>query len=169
MDTKDYICTELDHLKRVTGRVLDGLSHDEAMWRPGSGCNSIALMLYHSARFEDMIIQTKIQNSTALWESEKWYERLKLPKDETGAGYTLEQVDAFSVPDFKDLRDYADAVRQRTVSCIKNIALENLDKVVQLPFGEFTMGSLFALLIGHQAQHIGEMSYVRGLRKGMNK
>ena len=169
MEIREYILAELEHLSRVTGRVLDGINHEEALWQPGSGCNSIALMLFHSARFEDMVVHTRLQNKPMLWDAEKWYEKLNLPASETGAGYTIDRVDSFSVPDFKDLRAYAEAVREQTIVCIRSLPLDELEKPVKLPWGELNIGSLIASMIGHQAQHLGEMSYVRGLKRGMNK
>ena len=169
MEIKDYIFAELEHLNMVTGRVLDGLSHEEALWRPGSGCNSIALMLFHSARFEDMVVHTRLQDKQMLWETEGWYEKLKLPVNEMGLGYTAEKVDSFMVPDFSVLRAYSEAVRKQTIACIRSLPLEKLDNPIKLPWGESTIGSLIAAMIGHQTQHVGEMSYVRGLKRGINK
>lgn len=170
MEVKDFICTAFEHINHVTGRVLNGLSHSETLWRPGPGCNSIALILFHSARFEDMVVQTRILERAQIWETEKWYQKLNLPASENAAGYAAEQVAAFSVPDFKDLKAYSDTVRAQTIACIKSIPVEKLDKVINMPFlGEIKISSLLALIMVHQSEHIGEISYVRGLQRGMNK
>jgi hypothetical protein len=44
-----------------------------------------------------------------------------------------------------------------------------LDRIVKTPWAEVPAGSLLAMAITHQAEHAGEMSYIRGLQKGMNK
>jgi hypothetical protein len=169
MDIKEYICVQMEHLKRGTTRVLNGLTEAEVAWRPGPQANSIGLLLFHAARFEDFTISSKVLEKPALWESEKWYEKLKMPVNETGAGYTAEQIVGFVAPNLQDLRAYYDAVRANTVTCVQNLPPEKLDKKIALPFGEFSLGSLFALIINHQAQHLGEISYIRGLQRGMNK
>ncbi len=170
MEVRDYIGTELEHLNQVTARILDGLSNYETLWRSGPGCNSIALLLFHNARFEDMVVQTRIIGKPMIWETGKWYEKCNLAVDEVPFGFTAEQVAAFTVPEFKDLRAYSEAVRAATLACIKNIAPEKLDKVLNMPHvGDITIGSLIALVVVHQAEHVGEMSYIRGLQRGMNK
>jgi len=170
MEVKDYICIELEHLKRVTSRVLDGLSQSEMAWRPGAGCNPIGLILFHIMKFEDSVIQSRIQGQQTLWESEKWYERLKLPESESGARYTEEQVAAFPVPEPSELVAYHDAVRARTIEYVKSLNANDFDKIINMqPFGDISIGSLLALVLGHQSQHMGEISYLRGLQRGMNK
>jgi hypothetical protein len=168
MEVSDYIRSELENLDRTTTRVLEGISYSEATWRPGPGCNSIALILYHSARFEDMI-QSKVINNREVWETEKWYEKLKLPPNDIGVFKTAEEVAAFSVPSIKDLQDYYKVVRIQALSAVKSITPERLDQVIHLPFGEFSVSAMFVMTVSHQSQHIGEMSYLRGLQRGMNK
>jgi hypothetical protein len=46
---------------------------------------------------------------------------------------------------------------------------ESLDKVIRTPFGELTIGQVFAILLCEITQHIGQIAYTRGLQRGMNK
>jgi hypothetical protein len=169
MEIRDYIGSEFENLSRITGRVLDGITHSESVWRPGPGCNSIALILFHMTKFEDMIIQTQINNAEMVWDTEKWYEKLKLPANDIGVYKTPEEIAAFSVPDFKNLRIYSDKVREKALAAANSITPAILDKVCHLPFGEFKGSALFVMTISHQTQHVGEMSYIRGLQRGLNK
>jgi hypothetical protein len=170
MELRDFIQAELDRVKQATMRTLDGLSQQEVSWHPNPDTNSIGLILFHQARYEDMMIQSRLQSKTQVWEAEKWYETLNLPASETGSGYTAEQCAAFRVPELKDLMAYAEAVRSHTVEYLKTTTPEAFDKRINMPrFSDVPLGSVFALLLVHMAQHAGEISYLRGLKRGMNK
>ena len=170
MEMRDFIKGALDRVKQGTVRAVDGLSHYELIWRPGPECNSIGLILFHQARFEDSFVQGRILGKPQVWESEKWYEKFNMPVSESGSGYTAEQIAAFPVPQLKDLLGYSDAARAKTLEYLKTAPGSDFDRVINMPrFGDVTVGALFMLVIVHQAQHVGEIAYLRGMQRGMNK
>jgi uncharacterized damage-inducible protein DinB len=170
MELQRYIGIELSSSKIAMGHALEGLTQEEVTWRPASGCNSIGLILFHMARTEDAEMQEVLQKKTSIWESEKWYERLGLPKEEAGSHYTVDQVNAFKVPQLAQLLAYADAVRAKTKEKLRSLSVEALDEKINFPnFGEMSVGALFAFLISHASQHIGEISYLRGMQRGMDR
>ncbi|MFH1382086.1 MAG: DinB family protein [Chloroflexota bacterium] len=170
MELKEYIQIELDEMKRAVMRVADGLSQEELVWRPSPECNPIGLILFHMARSEDSFIQLRIQGKPLLWESEKWHEKLNMPASETGSHYDGAQVNAFKPPLLKDLMTYYDAVRAKTEDCLKSVTADGFDRKFTMPrFGEVTVGGIFSIVVRHVNQHIGEVSYLRGLQRGMNK
>ncbi len=170
MEVRDFIQAGLDRAKQATMRAVDGLSHQELMWRPGHEANSIGIILFHAARSEDTFVQTRIQGKSQVWESDNWYQKLNLQATETGSGYTAEQCAAFPVPEGKDLLAYADAVRIRTLDYLKGMTPDKFDRVINTPrLGDVTIGAYLALMLVHLAQHAGEISYLRGLQRGMNK
>jgi hypothetical protein len=169
MELKEYIKNELDGLNRVSTRILKTLTQQELMWRPACGCNSMGLILFHIARSEDSFIQATLQKKTEVWQSEKWYQKMNLVESEVGAHFTIDQVNAFPVPDMKDILDYYAAVRVKTISYLNVVDPKEFDKTVKLPFGEFTLGGIFGLIVAHTAEHLGEISYLRGMLRGMDK
>jgi len=169
MELKEYIRTELVGLERAIKRATDSLTQQELMWRPSSGCNSIGLILFHIARLEDSFTKTRIQNKPAIWTTEKWYEKLKLAENEEGAHYTVEQVNAFPVPDKDCLLAFYGAVHAQTKEYLNSLTPDALDRKVTMPRGDATIASLFSFIISHATGHIGEISYLRGLQRGMDK
>jgi hypothetical protein len=169
MELKDYIRSELDNAKRGIERVLNTLTKQELNWRPACGCNSIGLILFHVARSEDSLVQATLRGKPQLWESEKWYQKLNMAEGESGSRYTVDQVNSFAMPELKDLQAYYDAVRAKTLEYITTLPLSEFDKKVKLPFGEFSVAGVFSIVASHTTQHTGEMSYARGLLKGMDK
>jgi len=169
MEIKDYIFMQLEGLKMGTDKVLAGLSQKEIAWRPGSGCNSIGLILFNVFKGEDMFINQALQGKKLLWETEKWYQKLNLPITEPGHNYTEDQVNCFPTPSLIDLMAYADAVRLNTINYFKNVKLEELDRKIKLPWGDFTVAGVISMVITHAYQHIGEVSYLRGVQRGLDK
>lgn len=170
MELKEYIHIELAGIERAVKRVTDSLTQQELMWRPSSGCNSIGLILFHVARLEDSFITTMIQSKPTIWKTEKWYEKLNLAENEEGAHYTVEQVNAFPVPKKEGLLAFYSAVQAQTKECLNNLTADALDRKVTMPRGgDVAIASLFSFIISHASGHIGEMSYLRGLQRGMDK
>jgi uncharacterized damage-inducible protein DinB len=170
MELKEYIRMQLEGLKRGLGRATNGLNLEELKWRPSCGCNSVGLLLFHLAKSEDSFIQARLQAKPELWEAEKWYQKLNMPQTETGAHYTADQVNAFPVREMKDIMAYYDAVREATLKYLDSLSAKDLDRKYDMkPFGEMTTASIFSIIVTHTAQHIGEISYLRGLQRGMDK
>jgi uncharacterized damage-inducible protein DinB len=167
MDFKEYVGGELVDLKRGLMRYLDGLTSQEILWRPAYGCNSIALIMYHMSRFEDSFCQVKIQGKRENWYTEKWYKKLDLPENDSPDLYTVEQVNSFTVPDVKEIIEYFDAVRTSSIDCLNSLSAEEIDRKVPEGPGEVPVGKVFSFIVGHMAQHMGAITYLRGLQRGM--
>jgi hypothetical protein len=186
MEMKEFIQNGLENIKRVFDRTLDVLTPTELKWQPRPDANSIGLILFHSIRTEDSSIH-RLQGKPQLWESEKWYQKFNKAIDDGGAHYTAEQVAAFVVPDLKELLAYAEAVRKNTLQYLKGLKPADFDKKVNLPPPPARMtipagrpappwppfnpivGSMLLMLMTHLSEHAGEISYIRGLKRGMDK
>ena len=168
MELKDYVLMELSGLEHNLKRVTDGLTHDEVCYQPGHGCNSIGLILFHMARSEDMFVQTRLRQTTELWEANKYWEPLNVPQDEAGAHYTPEQVNAFPVSDLAETLKYYNHVRAETVKYVESMKPEDFDRKIVMgpPFWDMPQAAIISLIISHTAGHLGEMSYLRGLQRG---
>lgn len=170
MEVQDFICMQFDSIKPGIDRAIKELTQEEIAWRPGNGCNSIGLILFHIARTDDAFLVGKILGKQPVWERDKWYETLNLDPKEEGAHYTAEQVNCFPVPPVKDITAYADATRSNLIELIKEMTAEQLEAKVDTPFaGAVPVSQLLAMMIGHAQQHVGEISYLRGLQRGMDK
>jgi hypothetical protein len=170
MELKEYILSEINGQKRNVDRVLKELTQAEYGWRPASGCNSIGLILFHVAKSEDDFVQARLQGKPTLWESEKWYQKLNLPQSESGAHYNIDQVNAFPVPPAKELVAFFNAAREKTLAYISGLKTADFDRKFSMPpFGDMTVGGMCSLIVGHAAGHLGEMSYIRGIERGLDK
>jgi len=169
VEAKEFLTIELNGQDRNLKRVTDGLTQEEIAWRPTYGANSIGLILFHVGRSEDSFIQARLREQPEIWETGKWYERLNVSKDEAGAHYTAEQVNAFPVPKLENLLAYMMAVRSETKEYVNSLSAESFDRVITLPrFGDMPVAALLSLTVGHAAGHLGEISYIRGLQRGLD-
>ena len=186
MEMKELIRDGLANTKRILDRTLDSLTPAELKWQPRPDANSIGLILFHSIRAEDSSTHM-LQSKPQLWESEKWYQKFNKAINDGGAHYTAEQVAAFVIPDFKELLVYAEAVRKDTLEYLAGLKPEDFDRKVSLPPPPVPMstpagssalphppfnpivGSMLLMLVTHLAEHAGEISYIRGLQRGMDK
>ena len=189
MDAKTLIKAGLDNINRELDRKLGGLTQQELQWQPKPDANSIGLILFHMARAEDHLVTFGIQGKTQIWESERWYFKLKKDINDSGGHYTPEQYQAFVVPDLEDLMGYYSAVRKQTLEYLNSLTSEKLDAKVDLPpMGpppvttsdgktqshhkppfEPIVGSVLFFNAVHLLNHVGEISYIRGLIRGMDK
>ncbi len=170
MELKDFIIAALDRARQATLKTIDGLEYDELKWRPGPGANSIGIILLHQARAEDMFIQTRVLRKPQVWETEKWYERMNLQAGETAAHMTAEQVNSFRVPEARLIVSYGDAVRAGTVECLNGMPSEGFDRIINSPrLGDISIGAFFTLVVFHTSEHAGDISYLRGLQRGLDK
>ncbi len=172
MKTNDFILNMLDRIQNAQMTAVDGLSHEELTWHPGADANSIGFILWHQTRVEDILVQGMIQRKPQVWTSDKWPEKLNLSDklQDTGYGYTAEQVAAFPVPKLHDLLGYAKATRALTIEYLKSVTADELGKVIKTPvFGDLPIAQVFIILLGDTIQHTGQIAYLRGLQRGLNK
>ena len=169
METREYILTEFEGLQSDFDSVLDSVTQAELAWRPSAACNPMWLILFHMARTEDIFVQELMRGQPQVWESGKWYVRFNREEKDRGRHYSEEQVKAFVVPEIKGLLAYCAAVRAQTLDYLKNLTSGDFDREITTPRVKTTLGWFFSDIVSHAEQHLGEVSFLRGLQRGTNK
>lgn len=147
---------------------LDGLTQEEAAYRGTEECNNILWLLWHFTRGEDHFVNVLIQHGEEVYETGGWQQKMGTPSDR-GPSYTLEQVQAWPEPKLEDMRGYHNAVREKTLAYLDSITSETLAEVVQ-PDGRLpTVTAILSRSITEVALHIGQIGYLRGIQRGINK
>jgi hypothetical protein len=151
-------------------KALAGLSQQEITWSPKPDCNSIAFILWHVTRVEDMFVNRMIQGKPELYEA-GLQAKLGTPVGDTGGGgrYTLEQLQAWPAPGLDILLGYHNAVREGTLTLLKTLTPSKLDEMHSSTRLPGTIGSLLDRMITEVAMHTGQISYLRGQQRGINK
>jgi uncharacterized damage-inducible protein DinB len=150
-------------------KALDGLTQEEAAWRPTAESNSIVFILWHVTRVEDFFITRVIQREVELYEAEGWREKLGTPAKDTGFDYTFEQLQAWPVPKLEIIRGYSDSVRKKTLALLKNITSERLSELARPDRSPDSIGDILCRITTEIALHTGQIAYIRGIKRGLNK
>ncbi|MFC1994682.1 DinB family protein [Chloroflexota bacterium] len=169
MDTKELILASLEQSKGYLSKALDGLTQEEAAWSPRAECNSIAFISWHIARVEDFFVNRALQRKDELYESEGWQEKLGTPPKEVGYQYTVGQLCAWPVPQLEVLRAYADSVREKTLAFLKHLAPARLSEVPRPDRSPDSIGVTLGRISTEIALHVGQIAYLRGMLRGLDK
>ena len=153
-------------------RALDGLSGDELHWRPTLESNTIDWMVMHMAQVEDGWVNIGLRRSEMIWEQDGWAARLPQGAEvaEHG-GKTRDEILAMPTFDMSVVMEYYEAVRHGTREYFSNeMREEDLSKGVE-DTGDPPL--TYAWVLGHllceEAEHLGQIEYLRGMMRGLNK
>lgn len=110
--------------------ILEGLTDEQMRARPGKGANSIAWLLWHMARTEDVTMNVLIAEQPQVLDDEGWRERLNIRMD-IGTSMDDDEVADFSEQaDMRAIRAYRNAVGCRTREIVQNLSPEEFDQKV---------------------------------------
>jgi hypothetical protein len=154
--------------------LCQGLSEEQLHWQPERHPNHIIYILWHAYRSEDDIIHGLLMQKPGVFYRDGWAARL--PVAETGDtkfgnGLNREQIADVRLP-LEHLLTYAEAVRESIQAYADSLSDEEATQQVSLPFFQPVYPMLESMsrqdvlaffCIGHTAEHLGEVQYVKGL------
>ncbi len=159
---RDLLTDSFNRVAELTAGFR-GLDTTTATARPGPNANSIAWLLWHSARVLDDHI-SGLSGKEQVW-ANGWYERfgLPFPYEDFGFGHTSDQVAEVTTP-VDDLIDYQADVHAATLAYVADLTLEELERVVDTRWDPPVTASVRLVSVnGDCLQHLGQAAYVRGL------
>ena len=172
----------------MTDRVLAELTDAQLRARP-QGQNSLAWLLWHVARAEDIGVNAFACDRPQALDEGGWAKRIDSGRRDLGTSMTSEEVDAFTTrADLGALRDYWRAVGDRTLAIVRGEGARSWEEAVDPArlrrtiretgdYGPrvdanrvetFYAGMTRAWAFGHLAlthtyAHLGEAGVVRGM------
>ena len=169
MDFRDLVRSGLDEYLEGLEQALDGLTPVELAWQPAPSSNNITWQVWHMARVEDRWVNSYLRQATEVWIVDKWYSKFGLQPEDHGARQTAE--DAAAMPDLPlaGLMDYYRVVRDSTNSYVDSLTADDLGKSYSHPRTNPgpTVNWVLAHLLVEEAQHLGQVAYVRGMLRGL--
>jgi hypothetical protein len=165
-------------------RTLTGLSDEQMRVRPREDLNSIAWLVWHIARAEDIMVNRVLAGRSQVFD-DGWLKRLGITRRDFGIGMSSAEVsDLTQQIDLGALREYRDAVGLRTRDIVGGFKPQDWEGQVAAPAMEqaaaegafggrtepmvkaFTGRPRAMVLSGialfHPAGHLGEAVTVRG-------
>lgn len=157
---RDAFTRLIEHVDEIT----DGLTDQQALYRPSPNANSIAWLLWHSARVQDVQV-ADVAGVEQVWTRDGWVERfgLDLPRDDTGYGHSPEDVAKVGAS-AELLAGYYRAVHKLTLEYVAGITGDELARVVDTRWDPpVTASARLVSVIDDCAQHLGQGAYVLGI------
>jgi DinB superfamily len=107
-------------------RALGGVSDDQLRVRPREDLNSIAWILWHIARAEDIILNPVLNGRAQVLDDGGWLKRLGITRRDFGIGMSSAEVwELTRQIDVGAVREYRDAVGRRTREIVEAFGPED--------------------------------------------
>ena len=165
-------------------RAFTGLTDEQMRVRPREDLNSLAWLMFHIARGEDIFVNTVLGARTQLFDDESWAKRLAITRRDFGIGMTSAEVTELTRQiDTGALREYRDAVGHRTrelvsefkpqdwegavtVEAVERAAKDGAfgvrtEQIVKAFPGRPRTTMLSGIALFHSSGHLGEANTVR--------
>jgi uncharacterized damage-inducible protein DinB len=170
MDFRDVTKLAMVEYKEAMEKALDGMTPAELRWQPSPNANHALWLAWHIARVEDGWLNGYVAEGEEVWTSGGWEQRLGLAAEGSGFGFSAEDVAAFPDMDIAEVAGYHDAVRSAALKVIDGLTGAELDKARENP--RRRRQPTIAWVLGHvaieEAQHVGQIAYLRGILRGLN-
>jgi uncharacterized protein DUF664 len=157
---RDAFTRLIEHVDELT----DGLTDDQANYRPSPGANSIAWLIWHSARVQDIQL-APIAGVEQVWKTGGWVDRfgLDLPPNDSGYGHGPNEVAKVQAP-ADLLASYYHAVHDLTLAFVADVTAEDLEAIVDRNWDPpVTASGRIVSIIDDCAQHLGQAAYLLGI------
>src|SRR4051812_16548984 len=132
--------------------------------RPTAAANSIAWLIWHSARQQDLQL-CNLAGVEQVWTRDGWDDRfgLDLEGNDHGYGHSADDVGKVRVP-ADLLAGYYHAVHKATLEYIASVTAEELGRVVDTHWTPpVTASARLISIVDDAAQHLGQAAYIRGI------
>jgi len=131
MDATDFMRVRYAQIHHVlTDPAIAWLGDAQLRGRPHRGANTVAWLVWHTARVEDVGVNRFVVDRPQVLE-DGWLKRLGVERRDVGTGMNDAEVDELSARiDLDALRGYWDAVTRRTPEVIASVRGSDLEAVV---------------------------------------
>jgi hypothetical protein len=165
MDISALLVELYGRIPPIAQSAVDGIDPARLVESPAPGANTIAWLIWHSARVADHH-GAEILGQEQVWVSGDWGQRFGLVSDPSNTGYGHSAADMAAVrPDGPDaLIEYLEAVDQRTRTLLDGLRPGDLDRIVDRRWDPpVTLGVRLVSIADDCLQHVGQAAYLRGL------
>jgi len=165
----ESIKSGLNEYYKILNQSLDTLTENELIWKPNLHSNNIIFLVWHMALIEDNLVNKVLLKNEKFWIVNNYYEKYPCLKNQTGFGFSQQQLDKFPKMDIQWLIKYYDFVRDSTNNLLEKITEHDLSLNYILGVNKVTGFFVLGRLITELNQHLGQISYLRGMIRGLNK
>ncbi len=99
MDTTDFLRDSFKRLHASLETVTGDLTTEQLNFTPDPEHHSIAWILWHAFRTEDVVVSRILRGTDERWSQGGWAQRLGLPEAGQGTGHSPEQAHSIHIDD----------------------------------------------------------------------
>lgn len=165
MDPSALLLDLYGRIPPLARAAVDGADIVHLVASPTPGANSIAWLIWHTARVQDHHV-AELLDEPQIWSGGGWAAGFGLDPDPSNTGYGHSEEEAASLLPGRPavLVDYLEAVQTRTVAMLGTVSGDELDRVVDDGWDPpVTMGVRLISVADDSLQHLGQAAYLRGL------
>jgi hypothetical protein len=165
VDVAELLLELYGRIPPLARHALEGLAPEDLTRSPAPETNTIAWLVWHSARVQDHHV-AELLGCEQLWSEGEWAQRCGLAADphNTGYGHSPAEVQSVRPESGEPLVQYLEAVDQRSRAMLGRLSPGDLDRVVDRRWDPpVTMGVRLISVADDSLQHLGQAAYVRGL------
>jgi len=130
----------------------------------GATITSIASVYAHTVFAEDFIVQMMVQGKPPIYEAQGWAKKLNVAPSGAPPSMNPDWGKAVKM-DVPSFQQYAKDVYAASDAYLANASDAELERKVQTPIGEQTVGWAIANLLGtHAPQHASEIAALKGVQ-----
>ncbi len=156
----------------LAARALDGLAPDDLTRRVDPEANTVAWLVWHTARMQDAQVSAAgralgraAEDTEQTWTAQGFADRFGLDVDPGDVGYGMTSAEVGEVRAPADLLlGYLRAVNGRTLRFLASLAPDDLERVVDPGWDPpVTLLSRLVSIEQDAVQHLGQAAFVRGV------
>lgn len=144
----------------------EGQTVEQMHFVPEGESHSVAWILFHTTRIEDLMINGICQQKPHIFDEGNYAKRIDFPEQGFGTGQTTEEARAVEITDLDAFTEYAEAVYASTNTFLDGMSDDSeLEREVKLGERTETVSDNIRLhLLTHLNGHRGEVNLIRGMQ-----
>ena len=165
MSSNKILIEAYERINQVVHQATDGLDAAGLSYRPETGSNSIAWLVWHLTRVQDDHV-AEIADTPQVWAEPGWIERTGIDRGaaEMGMGDGPADVAAIQPSTTEGLLAYHDEVMNRSYAYLAGADDGELDRIIDDSYTPpVTVGVRLVSVISDNIQHAGQARYLRGM------
>lgn len=159
-----FIKANVGFVQRAFKMAPDGLSNEQLHFVPPGQSHSIAWVMWHAARIQDLFLNTLFRGKPQEWEAGDWAAKTGLPDKGFGTGQSNEDAANVRINDLDAFDQYARKIDGDMQAFFEALTEDDLAREVKLGEKVETLGESVNLhLVTHLNGHRGEVNLLRGM------
>jgi uncharacterized damage-inducible protein DinB len=164
----DFIRDSFRRLHRSLEDSTKDLTPEQLNFTPDDQHHSIAWVLWHAYRTEDLVRSRLLQGKPDRWSADGWPQRLGLPEQGQGTGQPPEEAHRIRIEDYDAFIEYARAVADDTDAYLAPLTAEQIEELKpwrNAPDGQDTVAGVIGNhVMTHIYGHRNEVYWLRSLQ-----